>query len=173
MGRAKRLGAATSTGGLAIEYVRTRKVVRLLGWLNGESIQPVEIPVGELCDRLGIDPRELVAPQRYLLFAGSHRRPQGGRRDLLATFASEEKAWAAFGELRRSHPADQRWAELAVIDGSGQITQLAWFGVHHGRDSAEEAPTGSDDPGTSRIPQRRHLTVADQAPTYLRAVTPS
>jgi hypothetical protein len=172
MGRAKRLGAETAAGGLAIEYVRTRKVVRLLGWLYGEAIPPVEIPVDELCDRLGIDPRELVAPHRFLLFAGSHRRPGGGRRDLVATFASEEKAWAAFAELRQSHPATRGWAELAVIDGSGQVNQLAWFGLHPAHlppdDEVSSVATDRD-----RRRARRRILGAEGAPTYLRAVTPS
>ena len=34
-----------ANAGLAIEYVRSRKVVRLLGWLYGDPIEPVEIPV--------------------------------------------------------------------------------------------------------------------------------
>ena len=169
MGRARRLGAGTSSGGLAIEYVRSRKVVRLLGWLHGESIEPVEIPVDELCGRLGIDPRELVAPHRFLLFAGSHRRPGGGRRDLVATFDSEEKAWAAFRELRQGHPALQGWAELASIDGLGQIHQLAWFGLHPAQNAQDEPPSGHE------RARRRHRILAgrEEAPTYLRAVTPS
>ncbi|MDP1805176.1 MAG: hypothetical protein Q8K72_08430, partial [Acidimicrobiales bacterium] len=115
---------------LAIEYVRSRRVVRLLGWLYGDPIEPVEIPVKELCQRLGIDPREVVKPYTYLLFSGSHRQPAGGLRDLAATFDSEEEAWAAFRELRQSHPAAQGWGELAAIDGQGQVNQLAWFGLH-------------------------------------------
>ncbi len=83
MGRAKRLGAGTPNAGLAIEYVRSRKVVRLLGWRHGDPIEPVEIPVAELCPRLGIDPRDIGKPNSYLLFAGSHHRPAGGLRDLV------------------------------------------------------------------------------------------
>ncbi len=169
MGRARRLGAGTGSGGLAIEYVRSRKVVRLLGWLHGESIEPVEIPVDELCQHLGIDPRDLAAPHRFLLFAGSHRRPAGGRRDLVATFDSEEKAWAAFRELRQGHPAVQGWAELASIDGLGQVNQLAWFGLHPATDASSEAEPARD--RTHR--RRRILGPREEPPTYLRAVTPS
>ena len=169
MATAKRLGAGTTRGGVAIEYVRGRKVLRLLGWVGEEPIESVEIPVDELCVRLGIDPRDIVAPQRYLLFAGSHRRPGGGRRDLVATFDSEEKAWAAFRERRQSHPALQGWAELAAIDGQGQVRQLAWFGLHgaddvRGDDDEEQAPERD-----RRRSKRRFLGT----PTYLRAVTPS
>ena len=167
MGRAKRLGSGTTRGGVAIEYVRARKVLRLLGWVGEEAIEPVEIPVDQLCVRLGIDPRDVVAPHRFLLFAGSHRRPGGGRKDLVATFDSEEKAWAAFRERRQSHPALQGWAELAAIDSQGQVHQLAWFGLH----AAEDTDLDDEEPaGTDRRSRRRRFL---GAPDYLRAVTPS
>jgi hypothetical protein len=161
MGRAKRLGTGTPKDGLAIEYVRTRKVVRLLGWMYGDAIQPVEIPVDELCSRLGIDPRDVGKPHNYLLFAGSHRHPAGGLRDLVGTYDTEEAAWAAFRQLRQSHPAAQGWGELAAIDGMGQVSQLAWFGLHPAGDAA----------GPKKHPLRRLLT--GDPPAYLRAVTPS
>ncbi len=169
MARAKRVGAGTTRGGVAIEYVRGRKVLRLLGWVGDEPIEAVEIPVDQLCDRLGIDPRDVVAPHRFLLFAGSHRRPGGGRKDLVATFDCEEKAWAAFRERRQSHPALQGWAELAAIDGQGQVNQLAWFGLHPTADPVDDAPAELD----RKRPRRRFLGAGDEAPAYLRAVTPS
>ncbi|MGI8984791.1 MAG: hypothetical protein ACR2HM_09720 [Acidimicrobiales bacterium] len=162
MGRAKRLGTATRRNGLAIEYVRTRRVVRLLGWLYGDAIEPVEIPVDELCSRLGIDPREVGTPHNFLLFAGSHRHPAGGLRDLVGTYDSEEEAWDAFRRLRQGHPSAQGWGELAAIDGSGQVNQLAWFGLHPATDEA---------PAARRHPLRRLAT--GEPPAHLRAVTPS
>lgn len=167
MARAKRLGAGTARGGVAIEYVRARKVLRLLGWVGEEMVESLEIPVDQLCVRLGIDPRDVVAPHRFLLFAGSHRRPGGGRKDLVATFDSEEKAWAAFRERRQSHPALQGWAELASIDSDGQVRQLAWFGLHAAGDDDvdDEVQAGRD----RKRARRRILGAAD----YLRAVTPS
>lgn len=156
MGRARRMGGGTHATGLAIEYVRKRKVVRLLGWLSETAIEPVEIPVAELCRGLGIGPADVGAPQLFLLFAGSQRRPEGGLRDLAGAFEVEDDAWAAFRQLRQSHPSGQGWAELAVIDASARVNQLAWFGVH---------PDASRDEGSVR---------ARPAPTrYLRAVTPS
>ena len=169
MGRAKRLGAGSARGGVAIEYVRGRKVLRLLGWAGDEPLETVEIPVDEFCARLGIDPRDVVAPHRFLLFAGSHRRPGGGRRDLVATFDSEEKAWGAFRERRQSHPALQGWAELAVIDSQGQVNQLAWFGLHPATDPDDEAPATLD----RQRRRRRILGAREDSPAYLRAVTPS
>ena len=168
MGKAKRVGAGTARGGVAIEYVRGRKVLRLLGWVGDEPIETVEIPLAELCGRLGIDARDLVPPHRFLLFAGSHRRPGGGRKDLVATFDSEEKAWAAFRERRQSHPALQGWAELAAIDSQGQVHQLAWFGLRPATETDDEAPATLD-----RQRRRRRILAARDDTTYLRAVTPS
>lgn len=162
MGRAKRLGAATRRNGLAIEYVRTRRVVRLLGWLYGDAIEPVEIPVAELCSRLGIDPRDVGTPHNFLLFAGSHRHPAGGLRDLVATFDSAEEAWDAFRRLREAHPSAQGWGELAAIDGAGQVDQLAWFGLR---------PVTEGSLGARRHPL--HGLVTGERPDHLRAVTPS
>jgi hypothetical protein len=161
MGRAKRLATGTRNAGLAIEYVRSRKVVRLLGWLYGDAIEPVEIPLDELCPRLGIDPRDVVKSHTYLLFAGSHHQPAGGLRDLVGTFDSDEAAWAAFRELRQGHPSAQGWGELAAIDGLGQVNQLAWFGLH---------PVANGTPAPRKHPFRRQ---APAPPAYLRAVRPS
>jgi hypothetical protein len=178
MGRAKRLGAGTRSAGLAIEYVRTRKVVRLLGWLYDEPIEPVEIPVAELSQRLGIDPRDLGASCHYLLFAGSHRHPAGGLRDLVGTFDSEDQAFAAFQALRAAHPSTQGWAELAAIDGMGQVNQLAWFGLHPATEPDDDASgTGirpvHASPQDRRYSFRRLLASGGESRNYLRAVTPS
>ncbi len=169
MGRAKRVGAGTTRGGVAMEYVRARKVIRLLGWAGDEPLETVEVPVDQLCARLGIDPRDIVAPHRFLLFAGSHRRPRGGRQDLVGTFDSGEKAWEAFRERRQSHPALQGWAELAAIDSSGQVQQLAWFGLHAAEGRDEEDTADRD----RRRLRRRLGGSRDIVPDYLRAVTPS
>ncbi|MGI8807131.1 MAG: hypothetical protein ACR2KK_04710 [Acidimicrobiales bacterium] len=173
MGRSKRLGSGTRSTGLAIEYVRTRKVVRLLGWMDDAPIVPVEIPLDQLCDSLGISPRDLGAPRQFLLFAGPHGRPAGGLRDLVGTFDVEESAWAAFRELRQAHPSSQGWAELATIDGRGHVTQMAWFGLHPASDAGNPTPP-------ARQPLLRTRTRALHRPIrrtgsdgYLRAVTPS
>ena len=173
MGRARRLGGGTRGTGLAIEYVRKRKIVRLLGWLDDEAIAPVEIPLGDLCTTLGIDPRDLGVPRQFLLFTGSYSRPAGGLRDLVGTFDVEENAWEAFRELRQAHPASQSWAELATIDGLGHVTQMAWFGLHRASEPGEGPPQAGDAPARSRIRAlHRPLKKAGSA-SYLRAVTPS
>jgi hypothetical protein len=171
MGKCKRLGAGTDDAGLAIEYVRSRKVLRLLGWRSNRPIPPVEIPISELFEGLGIDPRDIVGPLCYLLFAGADRRPAGGLRDLAGTFDCEEKAWAAFRALRQSRPFGQGWAELAAIDGLGHVSRLAWFGLH-------PAPGPSEERETARrraVPAARAVSAVRPADvgSYLRAVTPS
>lgn len=174
MGTAKRVETGTREAGLAIEYVRRRRMVRLLGWLHNETIEPVEIPLNELRQRLGIDPRDLGAPQQYLLFAGSHRRPAGGFRDLVGTFDSEQKAWAAFRELRQAHPSVQSWAELAAIDTLGKVNLLAWFGLHQEADADEDEPQAAVvDPPAHRKEALSRTLGAAHASAYPRSITPS
>ena len=172
MGRAKRLAAGTGETGLAVEYIRTRNVVRLLGWLRNEPLEPVEIPVDQLCDRLGMDPQALGAPQRFMLFAGT-QRPAGGLRDLVGTFEAPEAAWEAFRQLREAHPSLQGWAQLAAMDPGGKVHQLAWFGQPPGY-AGEDASAPPKAVGDGR-PLRRILSMPDRKPAgrYLRAVTPS
>lgn len=129
MAKAKRWEAGTRDAGLAIEYLRTRKVVRLLGWVSDEVIDPVEIPLEELCPRLDMDPRSLGAPLLFLLFAGTQSPSGGGLRDLVRTFDAPEKAWVAFRELRQAHASVPGWAQLATIDPRGRVRQLAWYGL--------------------------------------------
>jgi hypothetical protein len=173
MARAKRWEAGTRNAGLAIEYLRTRKVVRLLGWVRDEVIDPVEIPVDEFCARLGMDPRCLGAPLLFLLFAGSEPRPRGGLQDLAGTFECPDKAWAAFRELRHSHASLPGWAQLATIDGTGRVRQLAWYGLGPDGDGDEQG--GCAPAKESGRPLRRILPTSDATSQrrYLRAVTPS
>jgi len=157
------MSGGTRSTGLGIEYVRKRRVVRLVGWHADTPIQPVEIPIDDLCPGLGISPQDFGVAQQFLLFAGSHRRPLGGLRDLVGTFHDEEGAWAAFRRLRQAHPAAQGWAELAIIDATGHVHQLAWFGLHQAEEP-DEAPA---------VPRRTASQRLHAADSYLRAVTPS
>ena len=171
MGRARRLSAGTRDCGLAIEYVRTRRVVRLLGWLHDEAIEPVEIPIHELCERLGIDGRDVGAPLHYLLFAGSQQRPAGGLRDLVGMFDAADEAWAAFRDLRQADPTAQGWAELAAMNGAGQLIQLAWFGMHRGTGPDEETQGAGE--ATKEEGERPLVLASADVPPGLQAVTPS
>ena len=129
MSRARRISTTTATSGLAVEYVRSRRVLRLLGHNRGEELTPVEIPVDRLCETLSIDPRDLGSPENFLLFAGVHGDGGGGLRDLVGTFATEKQGREAFARLRVQHPSFQGWAELAAIDGFGRVRQVCWFGL--------------------------------------------
>ena len=145
MGRARRISSTTGPSGLAVEYVKSRRMLRLLGSWRGEELAPVEIPVDRFCEELSIDPRDLGSPENFLLFAGVHGRSEGGLRDLVGTFATETEGRQAFGRLRVQHPSVPGWAELTAIDGFGRIRQVCWFGL--GSDVAGRAPsdTGSGD----------------------------
>ena len=128
MGTARRISTTTATSGLAVEYVKSRRVLRLLGQLRGEELAPVEIPVDRLCETLSIEPRDLGSPENFLLFAGVQGDGGGGLRDLVGTFTTEEQGREAFARLRVQHPSFQGWAELAAIDGFGRVRQVCWFG---------------------------------------------
>jgi hypothetical protein len=178
VGTAKRVGAPAGGAGLALEYVRSRRIVRLLGWCYDEALDPVEIPVDRLCQELGIDPSELGTPRRYLLFGGSGATPGGGLRDLVATFDSELEAREAFRQLRQQHPATSAWAELAAIDSCGQLHQLAWFGPRPNENDTtarRAAPAAVAPLAERRRGLRRFLSssAGDDGEPYLRAVTPS
>ena len=68
-------------------------------------------------------------PVRFLLFAGFHSRPRGGTDDVIGVFDSESAARCAFLETRRGRADHEGWAELAVLDGRGELTRLGWFGI--------------------------------------------
>lgn len=161
----------TADAGMAIEYVRGRKLLRVRGWAYGEPIDSLEVPVVELCARLGIDAVDLIAPHQYLLFAGSRHRPRGGLRDLVGSYESEDAAWGAFRRLRQGHPSGEGWGELAAMDGFGQVRQLAWFGL---REAGERPGEGPPSDGSADRPLRTDSRGNGPAPVaYLRAVTPS
>ena len=141
MGRARRISTTTATSSLAVEYVRSRRVLRLLGSSRGEALAPMEIPVERLCEELAIDPRDLGAPETYLLFAGTADACRGGLRDLVGTFATEDQGRTAFARLRVQHPSLRGWAELAAIDGFGRLRQVCWFGL--GGDGASPAASSA------------------------------
>lgn len=128
MGRPKRVSWTTTASELGVEYVRSRRVLRLFGSWRGNQLPPVEIPVDRLCEKLSIEPRELGSPEVYLLFAGGHDRVGGGLGDLVGTFATEDDGLQAFRRLQVHHPAFGGWAELAGVNGFGRVRQVCWFG---------------------------------------------
>ncbi len=168
MGRARRISTTGAGSGLAVEYVKSRRVLRLLGRLRGEELPPLEIPVDQLCDHLCIEPRQLGWPETYLLFAGVHGAPGGGLRDLVGTFPSEEEGRLAFSRVRQQHPSMRGWAELAAVDGFGRVRQVCWFGLAQKPPDTELPASSSSEVVTLR--SRRHtmggsVVVADGRPS--------
>jgi hypothetical protein len=111
MGRSRSVELAN---GRRLEYVVTRKLLRLLG-----VRETVEIPL-DVLDRLGV---QTGGTHQFLLFGGSQAR--GGSRDLRGVFRQEEAALAAFHELRTGGMAS--WAEVVRLDSHGQHAQRCWF----------------------------------------------
>jgi hypothetical protein len=116
---------------LTIEFVKSRRVLRFVGWLRREKVDVLEIPVAELCQELGIDATDLGArgTPRYLLFGGWQPRAGLGLTDLIETFEGEEEALKAFRDKRSQSRPDEHWAELCAIDFEGKVVQVAWFGL--------------------------------------------
>ena len=168
MGRARRISSTTGTSGLAVEYVKSRRMLRLLGSWRGEELAPVEIPVDRFCEELSIDPRDLGSPENYFLFAGVHGRSEGGLRDLVGTFATETEGRQAFTRLRVQHPSVQGWAELTAIDGFGRIRQICWFGLRAEVTGSEPSSTTGGDVvsiGNRRRGLRRLIGVSGECRT--------
>ena len=77
--------------------------------------------------RTGNDRSE--TPELYLLFAGRHGDATRGMGSLVATFASQEEARAAFRQARLNLPDVEGWAELSVVSAGGRPKNVSWFGV--------------------------------------------
>jgi hypothetical protein len=97
-------------------------------------------------------------PSWYLLFGGLRQEAVGGLRSLRGVFADEEDARSAFRRLRLQRRSAPGWGELAVLEPSGRLRALCWFGVPSeamaahpaGSTRSQEAPgTATDVPGAS------------------------
>lgn len=134
--------------GAHIEYVKSRRVLRMEGWHGDrQRMTGIEVPLRAFLDQLDIDVPDMDAPGRYLLFAGQGR-PGGGARDLSGVFGSEETARAAFHELRTTRRTSSSWAQLVSLDCRGRSKPLCWFEA----DAAALSParTGQADQRTRR-----------------------
>lgn len=107
--------------GFRVEYVQTRGVLRVAGWLSGKQVvAPIEVRFADLRDQLGIQ----EAPSGpYLLFGGNDVR--GGSRDFLAVYPDKAAARAAFTELRKGTTGG--WAEVVHVVRD-RLVQVCWFG---------------------------------------------
>lgn len=117
-------------GGLRIEYLKARGVLRLVQQSEPDrGGSAVEVRVDALFAQLGIDATRPAAPRRFLLFAGGGTEAGGGGlRDLVGVFSQEEDARTEFVRVRLEHEGPGAWAELASVDGRGKVAPLCWFG---------------------------------------------
>lgn len=129
MPKAKALITTNGAAGAGIEYLKRRRVVRLFAWSEeAGDIEPIEVPIGSLCEQLGIDLGDLRPPSQYLLFGGSGRRSPGSRLDLVRGYACEMEARAAFRQIRVDDPSPGVWAELVALDAAGKVKPVCWYG---------------------------------------------
>ncbi|MDQ3643765.1 MAG: hypothetical protein M3450_20425 [Actinomycetota bacterium] len=118
---------ATPSGGVLVEYLRRRRVVRLVTHQDGQD-DVVEMPLAAFISGLGLEPADLLPPQHYLLFAGTGNGAAGGLRDLYGAYDSEPRARAAFRDLRLAAAFTDGWAELVVVRSGRRIEPVCWFG---------------------------------------------
>lgn len=87
----------------------------------------------------------------YLLFGGLRQEAVGGLRSLRGVYAREEEARSAFRRLRLQRRSAPGWGELAVLEPSGRLRALCWFGVPSEAVAAHPAASGTDRgvPGTA------------------------
>lgn len=154
---------------LRVEFVKRRRVLRVVGWdeTDRARVEPLELPLDGLLDRLGIPAEQLGLPSRYLLFGGSQQDAVGGLRSLLGVFSSEAEGREAFRRLRLTGRSEPGWGELVVLSPSGRPKPVCWFGlpsqvvaVHPAGSSrlTEASGTTTDVPGVSgRRTLRRRL----------------
>jgi hypothetical protein len=144
-----------------VEFVKRRRVLRVVGWdeTDRAKVEPLELPLDGLLDRLGIPAEQLGLPSRYLLFGGSQQDAVGGLRSLLGVFSSEAEGREAFRRLRLTPRSEPGWGELVVLSPSGRPKPVCWFGlpsqvvaVHPAGSSrlTEASGTTTDVPGVSR-----------------------
>jgi hypothetical protein len=131
VGKPRRIAGEAQGAEFRIEYVRSRRVVRVVASHCGKKLPALELGLEEFWNELGIDAAELARERRFLLFAGSGS-PAGGTRDLVAHFTSENDARRAFWRLLQRKSPPYRWAEVATLDAAGRMRQLCWFGERGG-----------------------------------------
>ncbi|HEX2042008.1 MAG TPA: hypothetical protein VHF24_05155 [Acidimicrobiales bacterium] len=103
-------------------------------------------------DRSPDAPADLEGPPPwYLLFGGLHQEAVGGLRSLRGVYAGEEEARSAFRRLRLERRSAPGWGELAVLEPSGRLRALCWFGVPSEAMAAHPAGSAGDRevPGTA------------------------
>jgi hypothetical protein len=155
VGNRFRLTVGDGPAAVRIEYLRSRRTIRVVapgasasatvGDGGGQPSHVVELPLGDFCERLGIEPAALVPPRQYLLFAGDGP-PAGGSGDLAGVFGDPRVAESAFLRARLAHPsAGPAWGELVALDAGGRVERTRWFGPTTSRPGgAGDRPTVDD-----------------------------
>lgn len=126
MSRAAHIDLVDGETKVLIEYVRTRKVLRISGDAFDAFGQwgPFEIPLADLVRELQVDVSGLAPAQPYMVFGGE--QSLGGSKDCLGTFATEAEAKKCFVALRQNRST--AWAEVSTVV-KGRLRQLCWFGA--------------------------------------------
>ncbi|MGH9284218.1 MAG: hypothetical protein ACRD0M_00890 [Acidimicrobiales bacterium] len=135
-----------------LEYDTERDEVRLTA-----GATTTVMPRSAFTAQLGLPPVAAAGGgRRYLLFAGFHRYPDGGARDFVAAFPTEDAAQEGFRRLRVQQSDSEEWADLVALEDSGGLTRLSWFGLLRPphtrragrwfpRDAGEAGPPAGDD----------------------------
>jgi hypothetical protein len=108
---------------VAVEYVRPAGALRVHG-----PDGTVDCPLAVLLNQLGVQAADVFPVRRYLLFAGRDDRRSGGMGDLVGLFDDEHEARAAFQRARLAIGGGLGWAHLVVMEPSGRLDRLCWFG---------------------------------------------
>ena len=146
--------ALTELGDLSVQYVRRRRILRVVHTGDPRS-GTVEVPLPAFLEALGIEPADLAPARHFLLFAGLHHRPAGGLGDLSATFADEADVREAFWRLRLSPDYRDGWAQVVEVASHGRARALCWFGREPSRGNLPEPSAGVPPVERSRTWRKR------------------
>lgn len=130
MGKARSIQTGDETAGARVEYVKSRRVIRVSGWHQGDQeISPVELSTSKFLSDLGIGTDEVGADPVYLLLAGLQDHQRGPIRHVTAAFPSELEARHVFRRLRTEHQLPDEWAQVVTLDARCRLVPLCWFGT--------------------------------------------
>ena len=144
--------------GVMVEYVRPSGLLRL-----HRPEGPVDVPLADLLSQLGVEAADVFPVRRYLLFAGRDDRRSGGMGDLIGLYDDEQEARAAFQRARLAIGSGLGWAHLVVMEPSGRLDRLCWFGREPDGPSGPVPQTPAPKPEPRRAWSRRGKQRADAA----------
>ena len=145
--------------GVAVEYVRPSGLLRVHGPAGA-----ADVPLADLLSQLGVQAADVFPVRRYLLFAGRDDRRSGGMGDLVGLYDDEQEARAAFQRARLAIGSGLGWAHLIVMEPSGRLDRLCWFGREpEGTSGPPGNPPVAPQPERRRTWSRRGKQQAVQA----------